>query len=742
MRSILILTFILSSFTVYAQYGFTLRDSETGKSVDGAVVNVSSIRGEKGETSISSKDGQVSVSIPPPFIYEIRHIAYSFTKDTLTAGKEIINLKPANVNLDEVVVTGQYAPQSAKNSVYNVRSISSERIQTQGATQLQDILANELNINFARDNALGSSNLSLQGLSGQNIKILIDGVPMVGRGGVANEIDINQINVNSIERIEIVEGPMAVNFGADALAGVINIITRKDSNGRFDLTIGLHEESVASEYSFFQRGIHSPSLQLNFTPSENWYFQAEGRVNHFGGWIGNGTDRNRQWYPKSQYFGGGLVRFEKDEFNIYYRFDHLNELIQNQGQINDSNPLRDPFAVDEEYQTFRNMHQVQSEFAVHSWDFNPVFSFTDYHRKTRQFTKNLITQEERNTIEDEQENVSFKTLFFRNTASRSNTWGDLQLGIESTYENASGSTLNEGMKNATDIAFFISSEIGLGENVMVRPGIRYGYNSIYETIPTPSVNIKYSVLPGTLIRLGYGRGFRAPSLRELYHEFIDANHNIIGNPELSPEYSHNINFDIEQQINQLNATTTLTGFYNQIENRISFFTPEESNAATTYLNLDEFRTTGLRWVNSLKTQRVDVSAGTAYTGRYQRLRESNLVPDFLFGLEANSNVSYRMLQYGITLSAFYKYTGPFKDYRLVNDEPELQQIEDFHLLDLSITKKINDQGTLTFGSRNLLNIDFVNNTMTGGAHSNGGGQTSVGYGRSYFVKFNYQLSVK
>ena len=50
---------------------------------------------------------------------------------------------------------------------------------------------------------------------------------MAGRQGTSNEIDINQIDINSIERIEIVEGPMSVVYGADALAGVINIITKK-----------------------------------------------------------------------------------------------------------------------------------------------------------------------------------------------------------------------------------------------------------------------------------------------------------------------------------------------------------------------------------------------------------------------------------------------------------------------------------------------------------------------------------
>ena len=135
--------------------------------------------------------------------------------------------------LGEVVVTGQYKPQSAKNSVYQVRTISKERIQKQGATKLQDVLSNELNIRFSQDLATGGSDITMMGLKGQNVKILIDGLPMVGRQGTSNEIDINQIDINSIERIEIVEGPMSVVYGADALAGVINIITKKAAPEKF-----------------------------------------------------------------------------------------------------------------------------------------------------------------------------------------------------------------------------------------------------------------------------------------------------------------------------------------------------------------------------------------------------------------------------------------------------------------------------------------------------------------------------
>ena len=116
-------------------------------------------------------------------------------------------------DLDEVVVTGQFKPQSLKNSVYQIKVISRERIEKQGATRLQDVLRNELNLRFSQDLATGGSAISMLGLSGQNVKILVDGLPVTGRQGVNNEFDISQLDINSIERIELVEGPMSVVYG-------------------------------------------------------------------------------------------------------------------------------------------------------------------------------------------------------------------------------------------------------------------------------------------------------------------------------------------------------------------------------------------------------------------------------------------------------------------------------------------------------------------------------------------------
>ena len=84
---------------------------------------------------------------------------------------------------DVVVITGQYKPQSVKNAVHQIRVITKDRILKQAALNLQTVLTNELNIRFSQDAATGGSDITMMGLKGQNVKILIDGLPIVGRQG-------------------------------------------------------------------------------------------------------------------------------------------------------------------------------------------------------------------------------------------------------------------------------------------------------------------------------------------------------------------------------------------------------------------------------------------------------------------------------------------------------------------------------------------------------------------------------
>ena len=132
---------------------------------------------------------------------------------------------PSSVHLDPVVVTGNAQPTTLRQSVYQVRVIDRLRIEQRAATSVLSVLTTELGVRWAQDNATGTADIQLMGMSGRNVKILLDGVPLPDRGDTRESL--LQIDPNQLERIEIVEGPLSVMYGTDALAGVINLITKK-----------------------------------------------------------------------------------------------------------------------------------------------------------------------------------------------------------------------------------------------------------------------------------------------------------------------------------------------------------------------------------------------------------------------------------------------------------------------------------------------------------------------------------
>ena len=334
--------------------------------------------------------------------------------------------------------------------------------------------------------------------------------------------------------------------------------------------------------------------------------------------------------------------------------------------------------------------------------------------------------------------IYYRSFFSRNKFSlfqKSKT--HLQLGIETTHEISGGSTLSNGDKDLTDIAGFISAEI-LVCNLKVRPGIRYSYNSLFKTTPTPSLNLSFKANENTQFRLSYGRGFRAPSIRELYHEFIDSNHRLIGNPNLNPEYSHNFNFDITRKLSPVPINLSWSNFYNDIENQITFFTSPQNQQETTYTNLLKYKTLGSSLRGAFEKERFTASIGASYIGQYQLLNESEDVSKYLFSPELVSRVQYEF-KTKTQLAIFYKFNGSTQNYQLdENDEPQKRKLDGFHTLDSNFSQPIGKNLKVALGVRNLLDVTNINSTASGGAHA-GGAHVPISYGRSYFFRINYQI---
>ncbi|MFZ9387603.1 MAG: TonB-dependent receptor plug domain-containing protein [Chitinophagaceae bacterium] len=650
--------------------------------------------------------------------------------------------------LQEVVVTGQYKPQSVRQSVYQVKVIGSDRIIRQGATRLQDVLRNELNIRFSQDLSTGGSAITMLGLSGQNVKILIDGLPVTGRQGVNNEFDISQIDVNSIERIEIVEGPMSVIYGADALAGVINIITKKPATAAFSVTARLHEESVGREYGGKQ-GIHNQYAGLTWKRNR-WEAGGGFAHNYFGGWKDTAVGRELVWHKKDQRIANAFVGFHSNRLTLRYRIDGLDEVITNPGNFQ---PYPDPFsgdtlAYDQEYLSQRLMHQFQGTyFAGRALSFQWQSSYTDYSRQVFSTQVNKSNGDVRlDAGEGRQSVVDFSGFTFRGTALYK--YSDLisfQPGVDINLDRGKGERLKSGNNAVNDFAFFLTSEITPGTRISIRPGLRFIHNSVYDAPPViPSINTKWGLTRDLDLRISYARGFRSPSLRELYFSFFDATHQVIGNPDLKAETSHSLTGSLnftKKHTDGSRLSLQAGGFYNAVRNLIDFVFTPGSDTAKLY-NVFESRTSGVSLSSGYNNRNWEVNGGIAATGfNNEMFTTDKSLPRQQWSAEINLTAGYRFSRLGLDLNLYYKFTGKRPRYIQSGPDIVISEQEGYHLADLTISRKLFRMFRLSAGVRNLFDVSRVNSSfVAGGIHSSGG--LNVGTGRSGFATLVFNWNQK
>lgn len=700
-------------------------------------------------------EGQYELSLPSGTV-ELRFKGLGFSEERLhvtvypnkTNHVGELVLKVSSYDLNEVVVTGQYTPQTLKNSVYRVRNISNQQIKSRGSTNMENILNTELGIRFSNDLTLGEADIELMGMSGQNVKVLLDGIPMIDRGSTKQSL--SQVDVNNIERIEIVEGPMSVVYGTDALAGVINIITKKGYEGdQFSVSARLQEESTGNQYGLIDGfGTHNGNLSADWQKN-GWRLAASGTRNNFGGWRGSSAGREREWNPKAQSLASGTLGYHKGRLETWYRLDYLDEDLSSPGALNTNNYR----ATDQNYITDRYNHQLQAAYGFNQrLSLNLSTSHQDYSRRTQTVVNDFRAGTNwLSTEAGTQDTSNFKSTVIRTTVQYLlSERVFLQPGVEVNLNAGSGQRI-AGSPSINDYAFFLSAEIKPLSWMNLRPGLRFTENSVYDAPPIiPSLNTKFNLSKKVDLRMAYARGFRAPALRELYFTFFDASHSIQGNEQLEAEYSNSFNAYLSwygHEGKDWGVSSTLGAYHNDFRNQITTGYLPGDYAITTYINIERYKTTGASLENTFRYKNLRATLGFLYIGRYNRLSaEEESVPGMRWIPELNSNLSYQWQKPGIGLHLFYKFTGKLPSYEaFTNDigEQEISRAEiaGFHTADATITKTLWQQLTLTGGLRNLFNVTRLDNTSinTSGAHSTGG-SVPMGYGRSYFLGLQYQWS--
>lgn len=764
---IVVFSFINLKITYSQQLTITLSDVVTKEPIPYANICINTLDNSKNSGhcikaltnqkgnfhEVTNTNGQASFDVSTTVVIGISCIGYKTIVDTIPQGtkNKTYNMEVSCYELSSVVVTGHSCPVSIDKSVYDIKLISKEQIESKAAVSLADVLSGELNVKLENDPSTGTG-IKLQGISDENIKILIDGVPVIGR--VDGKIDLSQINLNNVDHIEIIEGPMSVVYGSNALGGVINIITNKSVTPKFNTTINSYYESIGS-YNI------NANVLKELTPKHSLELSV-GR-NFFAGYDIDESNRSLDWKPKEQYNAGLVYAYKNEKTQVRYKSNLYYETLLNNGDLytsTDTATILNSSGADTlvNYQytkandikfyttRFNNTLEIEHKFNEQAnFKFHGAYSW--YNREKLTYIKDMSDFSETLVGSSSNSDTSrFDAVMLRGiyNYTTKNKKMDLQSGFDINLETGEGERILDYHQEIGDYAAFINAMYKPIDNFTFQPGVRAIYNTKYDAPLTPSINLMYK--PGnTNIRASWAMGFRAPSLKELYMYFYDSNHQIEGNENLKAERSNNAIVSVTQQIkkNSSNLVFEAKVFYNNIKNRIILVQVDPDNALHySYENTSRYESMGIE-CNGTAYLNSDIilKAGYSRTGIQDYDYGGG---EFIYSNNVNGSLSYTFWKNSTTFSTFYKFTGNYPFYFTNDDdEYELGQVNAYHNLDASIAKRFWDNRILcTLGAKNIFDNKEVNGkgTSATGSHGTSAGESSlVGWGRTYYLslKFNF-----
>tara|TARA_B100001778_G_C18583660_1_gene628734 strand:+ start:6 stop:995 length:990 start_codon:yes stop_codon:yes gene_type:complete len=312
-----------------------------------------------------------------------------------------------------------------------------------------------------------------------------------------------------------------------------------------------------------------------------------------------------------------------------------------------------------------------------------------------------------------------------------------QIGLDIIYETASGQRIADNTQHQTDYSFFSNAEAYI-KNLNIRPGLRVIYNTKYKAPLIPSLNLMLKLNENFQIRSSYAKGYRAPSLKELFFEFIDINHYIVGNTNLSAEKGDNYRFSSTYSIKNKNYKSSIKGsvFYNNIKDKIDLYKISDQYV---YFNLYELKTIGGNIDVSLLSNAISVNTSVSYIGRSNKIN-SNDPFKYIFSSNYTLNYIYE-INPELTLNIFYKYNGEKTEFiTLENDDIIETKQKAYNSLDISINQiYLNNKLKLSFGIKNLFDVTDLSFQSGSSVHSNSNNKLSIGYGRTYFSTLSISL---
>ena len=417
-----------------------------------------------------------------------------------------------NVKMDEVVVTATRSEALRSQIPASITVISRKEIEEGQAATLSELLRDVPGLDVVQQGGAGkTTSIFIRGAESRHTLVLIDGIRV--NSPTTGGFDFADLNIEDVERIEIVRSPLSTLYGSDAIGGVIQIITKRGTGS--SATVGFEGGSYGTAKEDISAMVKKDNYDLSLTASRRdveGFSQAS---------AGSERDSHQNTTLSSRI---GLLRRGTTRIDITAR-------------LTESKTDLDGWGVDDpNYQQQRQWSVLGISIA------SPLSTQWDHRLSLATSNEDLTTFDEDTPFNRFRIHMGIKTVDWQHNI-RKEEGHLLTLGYE--WQDQSGESEGAYNKSFSNNAFYLQEQKGIGQSVQYLIGLRWDDSTIYESALTYRAGLSYFPTPGVKWHTQYGTGFHGPVLNDLF--WPDDGFSV-GNPDLKPEKSRGWEVGVEQAL--------------------------------------------------------------------------------------------------------------------------------------------------------------------------------------------------
>jgi len=454
--------------------------------------------------------------------------------------------------IEEVLVSASLLPISASRSANAITVIDSKQLKNRAALSVSDLLRDVPGLAVSRSGVQGSATqIRVRGAEANHLLVLIDGVE-ANDPSQSDELNWGTLSAADIERIEVIRGPQSSLRGSDAMAGVVNIVTR-----RADRPLSVNLFSETGSFGTYNSGLSIGSKQGDFDGrlSVN-HIETEGEnISRTGsekdGYRNTNINLNAGWTVSDELRLSVAAR-QSDGMNEFDADGDFDGLVDDQEKVSEfrNSTMRiqgDYVSADGRFQ--HKLVIAQSNNDNEAFDTGVLGTYTSSTKDQYQYVGSAFWDEssQRLSVLAEREEEDFQQR------------GAIDdYGIYGIYDP------NQDRERNTD-SIAVEYRNDISDALSLAASARYDDNSEFDSANTVRVEAVYQLNDGTRLRSAYGTAIKNPTFTERFGFYT----NFIGNPSLEPEESTSWELGIDQMLFDNSLTLSATLFDTELKNEIN-----------------------------------------------------------------------------------------------------------------------------------------------------------------------------